>query len=186
MSHRVPAHPSTLSQRIVLDIGAIGFAHSRPAYSRNHRTNVKTFSIDRTIFLPRPIDEVFPFFADAHNLERLTPPFLKFQVITPDPIVMKPGTHIRYKLRLHGLPISWESEITAWDPPHRFIDEQLSGPYRLWRHEHRFVSQDGGTQVSDHVDYAVIGGSLINSLFVAPDVRRIFDYRTQILQSLFT
>jgi ligand-binding SRPBCC domain-containing protein len=147
---------------------------------------MKTFSIDRTIFLPRPIDEVFPFFSDARNLERLTPPFLKFQVITPDPIVMKPGARIRYKLSLHGLPISWESEITAWDPPHRFIDEQLSGPYRLWRHEHRFVAQDGGTQVSDHVDYAVLGGSLTNSLFVAPDVHRIFDYRTQILQSLFS
>ena len=146
---------------------------------------MKTFSIDRTIFLPRPIDEVFRFFSDAHNLERLTPPFLKFHVITPAPIAMHPGARIRYKLSLHGIPISWESEITAWDPPHRFIDEQLRGPYRLWRHEHRFVSQNGGTQVSDHVDYAVLGGSLINSLFVAPDVRRIFDYRTQVLQSLF-
>jgi ligand-binding SRPBCC domain-containing protein len=146
---------------------------------------MKTFSIDRSIFLPRPIDEVFPFFSDAHNLERLTPTFLKFQVVTPDPIVMKPGAHIRYKLSLHGIPISWESEITAWDPPHRFVDEQLSGPYRLWRHEHRFVAQNNGTQVSDHVDYAVLGGSLINKIFVAPDVRRIFDYRTQILHSLF-
>ena len=146
---------------------------------------MKLFSIDRSIFLPRPIDEVFPFFADARNLERLTPTFLKFHVITPAPIAMHPGARIRYKLSLHGLPISWESEITAWDPPHRFIDEQLSGPYRLWCHEHRFVSQNNGTQVSDHVDYAVLGGSLINSLFVAPDVRRIFDYRTQVLQSLF-
>lgn len=146
---------------------------------------MKLFSIDRSIWLPRPIDEVFLFFSDARNLEQLTPPFLKFQVITPSPIVMKPGTHIRYKLRLHALPISWESEITEWDPPHRFIDEQLSGPYRLWRHEHRFVAQNGGTEVSDHVDYAVLGGSLINSLFVAPDVSRIFDYRTQILHSLF-
>jgi ligand-binding SRPBCC domain-containing protein len=147
---------------------------------------MQLFSIDRTIFLPRSIDEVFEFFSDAHNLERLTPSFLKFHVITPDPIVMKPGTHIRYKLRLRGIPISWESEITVWEPPHRFVDEQLRGPYRLWRHEHRFVSQNGGTQVSDHVDYAVLGGSLINSFLVAPDVRRIFDYRTQILQSLFT
>ena len=154
--------------------------------SRDHPINVKTFSIDRSIFLPRPISEVFPFFADAHNLERLTPTFLKFRVVTPDPIVMNPGTHIRYKLSLHGIPIFWESEITAWDPPHRFVDEQLRGPYRLWRHEHRFVAQDNGTQVSDDVDYAVLGGGLINSLFVAPDVRCIFDYRTQILQSLFT
>ena len=147
---------------------------------------MKTFSIDRSIFLPRPIDEVFPFFSDARNLEQLTPPFLKFKVITPDPIVMEPGTHIRYKLRLHGFPICWESEITVWEPPHRFVDEQLSGPYRLWHHEHRFVTQNGGTQVSDHVDYAILRGSLINSILVAPDVRRIFDYRTQILQSRFT
>jgi ligand-binding SRPBCC domain-containing protein len=164
------------------------FRHSqtrRPTASRNHRTHVKTFSIDRNIFLPRPLDEVFHFFSDAHNLERLTPPFLKFRVVSPDPIAMHRATHIRYKLRLHGVPISWESEITAWEPPHRFVDEQLTGPYRLWRHEHRFVAQNDGTQVSDHVDYAVLGGSLINSLFVAPDVRRIFDYRTKILQSLF-
>jgi ligand-binding SRPBCC domain-containing protein len=146
---------------------------------------MKLFSIDRSIHLPRPIDEVFPFFADARNLERLTPPFLKFQVITPAPIAMQPGTHIRYKLRLHAIPISWESEITAWDPPHRFIDEQLRGPYRIWKHEHRFSEKNGGTEVSDHVDYAVWGGSLINALFVAPDVRKIFDYRTQVLETMF-
>jgi ligand-binding SRPBCC domain-containing protein len=146
---------------------------------------MKTFSIDRSIFLPRPIDEVFPFFSDAHNLERLTPPFLKFHVVTPSPIAMAPGTHIRYKLSLRGLPISWESEITAWEPPHRFIDEQLHGPYRLWKHEHRFSERNGGTQVSDHVDYAVWGGSLINALFVAPDVRKIFDYRTRVLETMF-
>ena len=146
---------------------------------------MKLFSIDRSIHLPRPITEVFPFFADAHNLEHLTPSFLKFQVVTPDPIVMRPGTHIRYKLRLHAIPISWESEITAWEPPHRFIDEQLHGPYRIWKHEHRFSEKNGGTQVSDHVDYAVWGGSLIDALFVAPDVRKIFDYRTQVLERMF-
>ena len=98
---------------------------------------------------------------------------------------MTPGARIRYRLRIHGIPISWESEITVWEPPHRFVDEQLSGPYRLWKHEHRFVERDGGTEVTDHVDYAVWGGSLVNSLFVAPDVRKIFAYRTSVLTDLF-
>jgi ligand-binding SRPBCC domain-containing protein len=146
---------------------------------------MKIHTLDSKIWLPRPVDEVFPFFADAHNLERLTPTFLKFTVITPAPIAMTPGARIRYRLRIHGIPISWESEITVWEPPHRFVDEQLSGPYRLWKHEHRFVERDGGTEVTDHVDYAVWGGSLVNSLFVAPDVRKIFAYRTSVLTDLF-
>jgi ligand-binding SRPBCC domain-containing protein len=128
---------------------------------------------------------VFPFFADAHNLERITPPFLKFSVITPAPIVMAAGARIRYRLRLRGIPISWESEITAWEPPHRFIDEQRRGPYRMWRHEHLFAARDGGTDVVDHLDYAVWGGSMVNALLVAPDVRGIFEYRTRVLAELF-
>jgi ligand-binding SRPBCC domain-containing protein len=146
---------------------------------------MKIHTLDSNIWLPRPVDEVFPFFADIYNLERLTPPFLKFSVITPAPVAMAAGARIRYRLRLHGIPISWESEITAWEPPHRFVDEQRSGPYRKWKHEHRFVERDGGTDVTDHVDYAVLGGSLINSLLVAPDVRKIFAYRTRVLTDLF-
>jgi ligand-binding SRPBCC domain-containing protein len=146
---------------------------------------MKLHSFDSAIWIPAPIDAVFSFFSDAHNLERITPPFLQFNVDTPDPIVIAVGTRIRYRLRLRGIPISWESEITAWDPPHRFIDEQIRGPYRVWRHEHRFAEQDTGTQVSDHVRYAVWGGSLVNSLFVAPDVRKIFEYRRSKLTELF-
>lgn len=146
---------------------------------------MKLFSIDRSIWLPRPIHQVFPFFADARNLEQITPPFLKFNVTIPSPITMAVSTRIRYKLSLRGLPISWESEITAWEPPHRFVDEQLRGPYRVWKHEHRFSESNGGTQVSDHVDYAVWGGSLVNALLVAPDVRTIFDYRTHVLENMF-
>jgi ligand-binding SRPBCC domain-containing protein len=146
---------------------------------------MKMHTLDSKIWLPRPLDEVFPFFADAHNLERLTPTFLKFTVITPAPITMTQGARIRYRLRIHGIPISWESQITVWEPPHRFVDEQLSGPYRLWKHEHRFVERDGGTEVTDHVDYAVLGGSLVNWLFVAPDVRNIFADRTSVLTDLF-
>jgi ligand-binding SRPBCC domain-containing protein len=146
---------------------------------------MKIHHFDAKIWLPQPIADVFSFFADAHNLERLTPAFLKFNVITPAPIVMAPGARIRYRLRLRGIPISWESEITAWEPPHRFIDEQRHGPYRLWKHEHQFAERDAGTEVVDHVEYAVWGGSIVNALFVAPDVRGIFDYRSRVLAELF-
>jgi ligand-binding SRPBCC domain-containing protein len=146
---------------------------------------MKIHHFDAKIWLPQPIAGVFSFFADAHNLERLTPPFLKFNVITPAPIVMAPGARIRYRLRLRGIPISWESEITAWEPPNRFIDEQRHGPYRLWKHEHQFAELDAGTEVVDHVEYAVWGGSIVNALFVAPDVRGIFDYRSRVLAELF-
>jgi len=145
---------------------------------------MNTFTFSASAWLPLPIEKVFEFFSDAHNLESLTPPFLKFRVITPDPIVMTAGTHIRYKLKLRGIPIHWESEITIWEPPDLFVDEQLHGPYRLWRHEHRFAARDGGTEVSDHVEYAVFGGSLINRLLVAPDVRKIFAYRQSKLSEL--
>ena len=143
---------------------------------------IHTFTANLT--LPLPIEQVFQFFADAQNLERITPPFLKFRIVSPLPIEMRRGVRIRYQLRLHGIPIGWESDITAWEPPHRFVDEQSSGPYRMWHHEHRFTQTAAGTEVSDRIDYAVLGGSLINSLFVEPDVRKIFAYRTQRLNEL--
>jgi ligand-binding SRPBCC domain-containing protein len=146
---------------------------------------MKTHVLESSIWLPRPIDQVFAFFSDAFNLEMLTPPFLNFHVLTPGPIAMRPGARIRYRLRLHGIPIGWESEITEWNPPHKFVDEQLSGPYRRWHHEHRFASRDSGTDVSDHVEYSVLGGALVNRFFVARDVRAIFAYRKQKLTAQF-
>jgi ligand-binding SRPBCC domain-containing protein len=143
---------------------------------------IHTFTANLT--LPLPIERVFDFFADAQNLERITPPFLKFHIVSPTPITMGRGVRIRYRLRLHGLPIGWESEITAWEPPHRFVDLQRRGPYRFWRHEHRFRQTENGTEISDRVDYAVFGGSIINSLFVEPDIRKIFAYRTARLERL--
>jgi ligand-binding SRPBCC domain-containing protein len=142
---------------------------------------IHTFTSSLTV--PLPIERVFEFFADAHNLERLTPPFLKFHIVSP-PIAMGRGTRIKYRLRLHGIPVGWESEITSWEPPHRFVDLQRRGPYRFWRHEHRFREIDGGTEVADRVDYAVPGGSLVNSLFVEPDIKKIFAYRTETLKKL--
>ena len=146
---------------------------------------MKVHTLDSTIWLPRPTDDIFSFFSNAFNLEMLTPPFLNFHVLTPRPITMAPGMRIQYRLGLHGIPVKWESEITVWEPPHRFVDEQRRGPYRRWHHEHTFVARDGGTDVSDHVEYSVLGGLLINTLFVARDVRALFNFRREKLKQLF-
>lgn len=143
------------------------------------------FSLQSEIWLPRPLDEVFHFFSDATNLQQLTPPFLSFEVRSDTPIDMRPGARIDYRLKLYGLPVRWQSEITAWDPPHRFVDEQRRGPYKFWIHEHRFRELDGGTWVGAHVHYGVLFGALVHRLFVRRDVERIFRHRTEQLQRLF-
>jgi ligand-binding SRPBCC domain-containing protein len=143
------------------------------------------FKLEAELWLPRRREEVFPFFADALNLETITPPWLKFEVLTPRPIEMRVGVRIDYRLRLRGLPVRWQSEITAWEPPSRFVDEQRRGPYRAWIHEHTFEERDGGTLARDLVRYDVIGGRLINSLFVRRDVEGIFRYRQKKLQEVF-
>lgn len=138
-------------------------------------------------WLPRPRPEVFAFFADANNLERITPAFLNFHVLTPSPIEMRAGALIDYRLRLRGLPLRWRSEITIWQPPRRFADVQRRGPYRQWEHTHTFEEADGGTMVHDCVLYRLLGPDLvtriIDSLLVAPDTRRIFEFRHQALEA---
>ncbi len=137
------------------------------------------------MFLPRPREEVFEFFADAFNLEAITPPWLGFRLLAPGSIVMGAGTPIDYRLRLRGLPVRWRSEITAWEPPQRFVDEQRRGPYRRWVHEHVFEERDGGTEVRDNVDYALFLGRLVGPLFVERDLRKIFVFRQQKLLEHF-
>ena len=146
---------------------------------------MRTFGLTSEVMLPRPPTEVFPFFADARNLEKLTPPWFRFEVLTPEPIEMRPSAAIDYRLRLRGVPIRWRSEITAWEPPLRFVDEQRRGPYRLWIHEHRFEERDGRTVASDHVQYAVWGGRIVDRLLVRPDIERIFRYRRTVLREIF-
>ena len=129
-----------------------------------------------------PLEEVFEFFADAHNLEQITPPWVRFEVLTPSPIEMRVGALIDYRLRIRGLPVRWQSEISAWQPPYRFVDEQRRGPYRLWHHEHTFEAVEGGTAIRDVVDYRGPGWllePLLNRLLIRPDVDRIFAYRHQ-------
>lgn len=140
--------------------------------------------LHRRIVLPRALDEVFAYFADAGNLQELTPPWLHFHILTPA-VTMAVGARIDYRLRLRGVPIRWQSEITVWEPGRRFVDEQRRGPYRRWVHEHRFAAVAGGTEVIDDVDYRVPGGGLVDRLLVRRELRRIFDYRHARLQSRF-
>lgn len=138
---------------------------------------MRIFNYQSELWLPRPVAEVFPFFADARNLQAITPDWLNFEVVTPGPVEIKAGALIDYKLRVHGIPVRWRTHIKAWEPPHRFVDEQLRGPYRQWIHEHTFVEQRGGTLARDVVNYAVVGGALVDRLFVRRDVERIFEFR---------
>jgi ligand-binding SRPBCC domain-containing protein len=129
---------------------------------------------------------VFAFFSDAQNLDLITPPWLHFRTSTPGSRDMGPGMVMNHRLRLHGFPLRWRSNITTWDPPARFVDEQVRGPYRLWIHEHRFEEQNGGTLVHDHVRYAVLFDFFIHGLFIRPDIERIFAYREKKLREIFT
>ena len=137
------------------------------------------------IWLPKRPEEIFPFFGNAHNLEVITPPWLQFEVLTQYPIEMRPGALIDYRIRLRGFPLRWRTRIDVWDPPHRFIDIQIKGPYQRWHHEHIFESQDNGTLCRDRVRYAVLGGPLVDRLFVRRDVEKIFEFRRKRLLALF-
>ena len=137
------------------------------------------------IWLPRPPEEIFPFFADAGNLDAITPPWLHFRIVTPRPIEMREGALIDYKLRVHGLPLSWRTLIREWNPPHHFVDEQLRGPYRQWIHRHTFEPQHGGTLARDIVHYAVPFDFVAHALFVRRDIEKIFAYRQKALRELF-
>lgn len=146
---------------------------------------MKKYHLETQIWLPRSPDEIFSFFSDPTNLDRLTPPWLHFEMLTPKSVAMRVGTLLDYRLRLHGIPIRWQSEISVWEPPHRFIDRQTKGPYREWVHEHTFTPHEGGTLVVDSVTYAVPGGTIIQKFVVAPDLDRVFRYRHKMLEQLF-
>ena len=136
--------------------------------------------LEREQRLPVTPEHAFAFFADARNLEAITPPLLRFRVVTPEPIVMHGGTLIRYRLRVRGVPISWLTEIVEWDPPHRFVDAQRKGPYALWHHTHTFERDGDETIMRDVVRYRIgFGplGALADALLVRRDVEAIFDFR---------
>jgi ligand-binding SRPBCC domain-containing protein len=153
------------------------------------RSMTHTYAFERRQLIPRPRSEVFPFFADAANLEAITPKFLNFQILTPRPIPLAAGTRIDYRLSLFGVPLRWQSRIEEFDAPRRFVDVQLRGPYKLWHHTHEFEETAAGTLVIDRVRYQIpLGplGRLAHALFVRRTLQKIFDYRHDTIEQAFT
>jgi hypothetical protein len=138
--------------------------------------------------LPGPPEAVFGFFADARNLEAITPPLLRFRVVTPGAIAMRAGALIEYRLRVRGVPVRWLTRIEAWEPPHRFVDVQVRGPYALWHHAHTFADDGaGGTVMRDTVRYAIgfgVLGEVAHRALVRRDLAAIFDYRAGAVPAL--
>ena len=148
----------------------------------------KTYRFEQSQFIPRAREEVFTFFADASNLERITPAFLHFRILTPRPIPMGPGTLIDYQLSLGGVPFRWRTRIETFEPASFFTDVQLSGPYRRWYHRHEFVEVSGRTEMKDIVDYELPLGPLgvaARWLFVRSALDRIFAYRRATITDIF-
>ena len=143
------------------------------------------YQLQTRLFVARDLETTFSFFADAGNLQRLTPPWLDFAILTPQPIPMAAGSRIDYRIRLHGVPVRWRTEITEWCPPFKFVDVQLRGPYRVWHHSHTFHPADGGTMVEDTVRYRPVGGALVHELFVRRDLERIFMFRQREILAAF-
>ena len=147
---------------------------------------MKNYTLLHESTFQRPLDEVFAFFSNAENLQAITPPWLNFKIVTPTPIVMRVGTTMDYRIRVHGVPFKWTSEITAWEPPVRFVDEQLRGPYRRWHHTHEFEALGANeTLMRDRVLYTPRGGALMNWLFVRRDLEGIFRYRSERMAEIF-
>jgi ligand-binding SRPBCC domain-containing protein len=144
--------------------------------------------LERRQLVPAPRSQVFQFFSRAENLQRLTPPFVSFRILTPLPIDMKRGQLIEYRIGLGRIPLRWLTEIREWQPDERFVDVQLRGPYRRWHHLHEFREVEHGTEMRDVVDYELpLGplGDLVHSLSVRRTLERIFDFRRQAVSAHF-
>ena len=144
--------------------------------------------LSRETKVNRPVEEVFEFFSKAENLNIITPPELNFNITTPLPVKMKKGALIDYKIKLHGVPFKWKTEITEWNPPYRFVDTQIKGPYKIWIHEHIFTTAEDSTIITDIVSYLPSGWILepiIHKLIVKKKLEDIFDYRQSKIKSIF-
>ena len=147
---------------------------------------MRAHRLQRSQVVARPLDEVFAFFSDAANLERITPPWLGFRMVTPTPVAMRVGALIDYELRLRGIPLRWTSRIEEWEPGVGFVDAQVRGPYRLWHHRHRFAPHPRGTLVEDDVHYALPLGPLgaVALPLVRRDLAGIFEHRQKTVAAL--
>ena len=146
------------------------------------------YELHRETFIPASLNSVFQFFSDARNLGVITPPQMRFRILTPEPISLHAGAELRYTLRVRGIPVSWTTLIETWNPPQEFSDSQARGPYKLWHHTHRFREVKGGTMMEDAVRYALpFGpiGRLAHWLYVRRDLERIFDYRATRIRERF-
>ena len=143
--------------------------------------------LERRQRVPLSVEEAFAFYGDADNLEQITPPWLRFRILDPRPGTLSAGARLQYSLVLHRFPIRWMTEIDIWEPPHRFVDFQVRGPYRIWEHTHVFEPVDDATLIIDRVRYAIPYGPLgmlAHVAFVRRDLRRIFDYRRDAVAAL--
>ncbi|MBA2474704.1 MAG: SRPBCC family protein [Actinobacteria bacterium] len=150
------------------------------------RPTQHTYELERTQTVPRSVEETFAFFAQPLNLAAITPAWLHFRILEA-PERLEQRSLLRYRLGLFGVPVSWRTEITRWRPPRSFTDTQLSGPYALWEHTHRFTAVRGGTEVYDNVRYRLPGGPVapvVHGLLVRRWLRQIFDFRAARLEAL--
>ncbi len=158
-------------------------------FKKKELRSPKAYTLEREQFFPVPAELLFPFFEKPENLGSITPSWLKFNITSPLPIVMKPGAEIEYTISWLGIPLRWKTLIEEFSPPDRFVDSQVRGPYALWKHTHSFARIDGGTIMTDHVVYALpfgILGSLAHSLGIRKQLQRIFDHRANILSKQFS
>ena len=181
-THELRSVPQAGSfQSLLLEENTLQVTYTNPEF---HDDPEKGHRLTTTMFVPLPIENVFEFFSDANQLERITPPRLSFKILTPS-IELREGALLDYQLKLRGFPIKWRTEICVWDPPNRFVDQQLRGPYHRWYHQHTFESTDGGTNVYDDVHYIVPLGKIVERLFVRKELKGIFAYRQEQLQIIF-
>jgi len=139
--------------------------------------------LEREQFIPLPIEDVFEPFSRAENLQALTPPWLHFRITTELRIEMREGALIEYRLRFHGVPVRWRTEIEVWEPPHRFVDLALKSPFALWHHTHTFEAVEGGTMARDRVGFGPFGEAA-HALLVGRDLERIFEFRRDAIGKL--
>ena len=150
---------------------------------------MKVYILERTQPVKKPLEEVFAFFERPENLSKITPPSLGFEILTPGPVAMHTGAIIDYTIKPMGPRLHWRTLITDYDPPHKFVDVQLKGPYKFWHHTHTFEQTDEGTLITDRVRYILpfgILGRLAHALLVKRQLKNIFDFRRRVIENYFS